>query len=793
MKRKCWISALSALALSLFAVGCAAKEGGGTVDKTPPPTHEAEKTEGEGVFDFPSNAFSADVKLDGYLNDERWSSEDVVTLGSWEDSDITSGEYGAVVGDAANYGETKRMVTKMFRGEVGFHFGFEVKDADLAYLTLEDGDPAIWTDNILINLCTAIDGGTIPMSDDYYFIVTAFGNTCFRRGANVAGTWGAWSGVLDFEAAIHYAEDGTTATGFGVELVVPYMQVGLTKDSPLGFTLRSCDRISESNVMVEREWWYKGEVHHFNTPNTYIIWGADNGLYSYYDYQMPSVTIKGTAVDYVSGAAIGGITLSDGTNSVVTESNGSFTLTEINANTDLVLTASGEKVLSGQSYTVSRDKMRVLNGGTLAITPQFLTTDNPITQTVSGVITSAGTVAGATVKVGNAQTTVNADGSYSLECAFDTPVLSMSVTAAGSTVAYETEIDVQEAARGEIVRDIELPVMSKLAQKFGASGDIETYFGWTQAGLFVRLVGTQPTNGYGIAVSANGSSGKVILYHSFGTMCVTDFVSQAWNYAPPATYGITADKITDSKGRNIYTFVVPFENLGLAQAADIKIAPFEYTSAGPFAWYEDDLGRQYPFGNIAALASYPTLKTDGSVQFPAAESVLSTYDVASFGKTNATAKWEKVSGSQKGIRVTITYTTASGFWGFGIMLADDTKGITQLYVPGYGTIDHRAYGEWAWNGNYVAASALGVQASEKTVGTQTVITLFYSYETLQGSGYGLNIDEDTAQIGLNMFEYVDDGTGTQYACYNGIKNGSGTEIMVDCGIDNFIKWNTANV
>ncbi len=774
---------MGALAFGLFALGCAEE-----TDKVPPAGYTPPKTEGEEIFDFSSNAFSADVTLDGALNDARWAQEDVVTLGSWDEEDVTSGEYGAVVGSASDYANSKRMITKMFRGNVGFHFGFEVQDSDLAYLTLEDGDPAIWTDNILINLCTSIDGATIPMSDDYYFIVTAFGNTCFRRGANAAGMWGAWSGVLDYEASIHYAEDGETVTGFGVELVVPYTQIGLTKDSPLGFTLRSCDRVSASNVMIEREWWYEGDVHHFNTPNGYVIWGADNQLYSYYDYQMPAVTVQGTAVDYITGQALSGVTLTDGTVSVVTGENGGFTLENVNANADLVLSATGDGILSGQTYSVSRDKMRVLNGGTLSVTPQFLTTQNLITQTVSGVITSVGSVAGATVQVGDVQTTVAADGSYSLECTFNAPVLKMSVTAAGSQAAYETEISVQEAAKGKVERNIQLPVMSKLTQKFGANGDIETYLGWTAEGLFVRFVGTAPSNGYGIAFSANGgTSGQVILYHDFGTMCVTDFVSQAWNYALPDTYGIDANQLVDSQGRKIYTFVVPFENLGLTAAADIKIAPFEYTAAGPFAWYEDEYDKQYPFGSLMALKSYPVLKASGEVEFPVPETVLSTYEVGEFGSTNATAKLEKVDEDVDGIRVTFTYTADADLFGFGVMLSDGTNAFRQLYAVGFGTVDHGVYGNWTW-GNYVSPSVVGVVAAEGTTGDKKTVTLFYSYATLQE--YGLTITENTDDIGINLFEYVNVG-GSQYGCYNGMKNEGGTEILVDCGVAGFPVWSTA--
>ena len=88
--------------------------------------------------------------------------------------------------------------------------------------------------------------------------------------------------------------------------------------------------------------------------------------------------------------------------------------------------------------------MRVLNGGTLTVTPKLLTKKNKITQTVKGTITSLGKVEGATVKIGDAETTLSADGRYSLSCVFDRPVLRMSVSAAGSDAVYETEISIAD-------------------------------------------------------------------------------------------------------------------------------------------------------------------------------------------------------------------------------------------------------------------------------------------------------------------------------------------------------------
>lgn len=803
MRKVCSVLVAALCAAVLLFAGCA--------DKNPPsptyPEYTPEYVDGDGDFGFDSNAFSADVTLDGKLDDARWQEADVVALGTWDNTDVDNGEYGAIVNNTANYATTKRAIIRMFRGTVGLHFGFEVRDADVTYLRQADGDDAIWSDNILLNLCTAIDGGTVPMSDDYYFLVTAFGNTCFRRGANAAGMWGAWSGVLDYEASLTYETDETTGalvldetthepivTGFGVELVVPYAQVGLSKDSPVGVTFRSCDRVSAQNDMYEREWYYKGGAHEFNTPNGYIIWGEDNELYSYYDYAMPNVTVQGVLSDYVSGEPLADVQVGG----VTTDANGAFTLQNVNANVDLTLTAHGDSLLGDQSFTISRDKMRVLKGGTLSVGEKLLTKANTVTQTIRGVVTSAGSLTGATVRVGDTVTNVAADGSYSLQYTFNAAVATMQVQATGSDVAFVKEIPVSRALSGAIVEDIELPVMTLLPDAFGASGNARAYLGWTRDGLFVRVTNKGTTNGFGVAYSVDGQSGNVALYHALGTMCVTDFVSQSWAYVAPESLGVDAYQETLSDGTAVYTFVIPYGAHGIPQnASDLKIAPFECRPDYSFAWYADENDVSYPFGNIETLAKYPTLAANGEVTFvppPPPLTVESAYDITTFGKSEAVAKFEKVSGAQNGIRVTITYTAGrSGFFGFGVIFYDAVaaKGITQLFAPSFGTVQHRAYGDWAWSGDsYVAPATVGVEQSITTKDGKTVLTLFYDFDTFAWADYGLDITATSQQIRVQMFEYVDDASGNLYACYNTISNASGDPLAFD-NPANMIVWNTA--
>lgn len=118
-----------------------------------------------------------------------------------------------------------------------------------------------------------------------------------------------------------------------------------------------------------------------------------------------------------------------------------------------------------------------------------------------------------------------------------------------------------------------------------------------------------------IKTDGDGTGGKVVLYHSFGTMCVTGFLSQSWDYAPPENFGVQAEKYAAGDGYNVYTFVIPYDLIGISYGESIKIAPFEYTAAGPFAYYTDPNGNELSSGSAAALAVYPVLDKNGEVAF----------------------------------------------------------------------------------------------------------------------------------------------------------------------------------
>ena len=742
---------------------------------------EPEMKSGNEPFSLKSNSFEADVVLDGYLDDAMWEDENTIQLGSFDDSDIENNTYGAIVGSSNNYSGTKRAIIKMFRGKVGFHFGFEVKDRDICYKALEDGDSAIWTDNILVNICSAIDGATMPMSDDYYFMVTAFNNTCFRRGANAPGMWGGFTGVLDYQAAIHHDETGEC--GFGVELVVPYDQIGVNKDSPIGITFKSCDRDSQTKQVVEKDWYYNNSFHGFNTPNSYIIWSGDNELFNYYDYQMPPVSIKGSVIDYVTKEPINGLQVDQTT----TDDNGAFMLNNINANEDYRIVVQGDAILDNQSYLVLKNQMRASNGGIVNITIKVISKAHVVTRQVKGTVSFHKDLNDCVVVIDDNEVQVNPDGTYSIDCGFTEDKKTITVKEKGKNFGVSSDISIEEIEAPELIRDFRLPVLDKYPSVFGKGNDIKSYIGWTADGLYCRFESKTATNGYGIAISNDDETGQLFLYHQIGTLCITDYYKQVWNYANPSTYGIDASWSENKDGEKIACFEIPFELLNLEQASAVKVIPFEYALTGEFAYYHDESNKFYTFGSKEMLKQYPTFDENGKLTFAAPDVVTSSYNIDTFGKSNAKCKYEYVTGSVEGIKVTITYEAKDGLWGYGIIFGNQEKevGTCDLYALGYGTMDHKIYGDWNWKGNYRFTTYYDVTSSEFTEDGKSVVTMFYPLSVLNGENYNLDVGES---IGIQLFEYVNDSSGNLYGCYNTISI-DGEQARFDTGINNFIIWN----
>lgn len=771
MKKKNHLKAILNLLTFLFLTSCTS---------TQLPIYHPDPISGNDAFDFESNSFSSEITLDGYLNEAQWTEEKVIQLGSFDQEDILNENYGAIVEDIHHYATTKRGIIKMFRGKIGLYFGFIIQDHDICYSKLEDGDPAIYTDNILVNLCTGIDGSTYPKKDDYYLLITAFNNHCFRKGANASGMWGAFNGVFDYQSAIYY-DDNHLATGFGVELLIPYSQIQIDQNSPVGVTFLSCDRKSDTNQVVENVWYYHQKAHFFNTPNDYIIWGEDNCLYDYYDYARPNVNITGTLIDYVTQEPLANVNVAG----EKSNESGEFILQNVNANQNIELTFEGENVLEGQTFFISKDIMREKNGGTLYFSIPLLTKTNSIIRTMKGSIISSIDKSQIEIIVNQKTFPVHQDGTYEIEFEVESQSTTILIKEKAKSYGFEFEVSLEELQSPTLVKDIELPRLCKLNKPFGKYQDVETYFGWCSSGLFVRFTSPSTTNGYGIVTSSDNQHGTLILYHEYNTICVKNMMNPSWNYDVAESFSIQAKIHVNAKKENVYTLKIPFHLLKIQEPMDLKIIPFEYASTGEFCYYTDEANKTYTFSSEDEIKTYPTLSANATLQFVEPSLVTSSYVFEPFGLSNASCLMSQLKGNENGIEVKIQYTKKDSVWGYGILFYDFTKdyGSCDLYAIGYGTIDHREYGNWIWNGNYVFPSTLGITAVE----TSNSIRLFYPYETLNGNQYQMSIDENST-IGIQLFEYVLDASGEFLSVYNCIRV-DGEMIRFDTGSNSFINWN----
>ena len=295
----------------------------------------------------------------------------------------------------------------------------------------------------------------------------------------------------------------------------------------------------------------------------------------------------------------------------------------------------------------------------------------------------------------------------------------------------------------------------------------------TSTGLKIEYKAKEDNNsfGYGACLDLPGTDYSVLLATT-GNIAFQAYQNWTWDYKLPSAVGATVSRVQDGEYM-VSTFEFADATLGITEeTATIGILLFEVVNAN---------GAQYGIYNTES-----NIAIDGGVsnfrEFRFKEEVaLVSKDFEAFGQSNATIN---LSVYASGIRITINSTPSANTFGYGVMFGNlsTNVGTTDLYAIGYGTVDHKTYGDWNWQGNYVAPSTVGIEARETTDGDNKTVVLFYSYETLSALG----ITKDTAEFGVQFFEYVTGGTANLYENYNCI-NIDGTPKAFDTGVANFVK------
>ena len=298
----------------------------------------------------------------------------------------------------------------------------------------------------------------------------------------------------------------------------------------------------------------------------------------------------------------------------------------------------------------------------------------------------------------------------------------------------------------------------------------------TETGVKIVYKAAEDDNsfGYGACLDLPGTDYSVLLATT-GNIAFQEYGNWLWEYKLPSAVGATVSRELKDEYM-ISSFEFTDETLGITdETTKIGVLLFEVvnTNGAQFGIYntQDNIAIDGGVGNF-----YKFQFAEEKVETPAV-----TKEFEEFGQSKANIKLEVFS---KGVKITINSTPLASTFGYGVMFGnlETNAGTTDLYALGFGTVDHKTYGDWNWQGNYVNPTTVGIQASEVANEDKKTVELFYSFETLSALG----ITKDTTQFGVQFFEYVTDSSGNLYSVYNCI-NVDGAPLAFDSGVANFVK------
>ena len=405
--KKTWIRAALAmlLMLSLALTSCAGV-GLGNIFGDDYEDYNPNKKPGNGQFDFDGNYVAPELKIDGIADDAQW--ENAKTI--------------------ATFGHGGAATIKMYRGEQALFFFVEVADTILATEGETNDDAVTRSDSVEIYIDTLADGGSKPQSDDYQINLGIHGKTRIMQGSGSG--WGGWNGLIDYEVQLNgVLNDGYEAvdTGYTVEVMIPYSQIGIEKDDTIAVSFGQVDKVGPgASATIDWDWYgwtYNGKIVEPQTPDNYLILDKDNNVMSRDEESKPDADMAGYVVDYVTGQPIVGATVAItspeglGIDAVVTDEQGYYVFEKVNPDKTYVLSVDKEDYFSN-TVEYSRTELRASNGGRVLKNVTLRNKNDVEKTTVVGTVKNIvyGAVEGAWVVVEGTtlSATTDANGSFTI-------------------------------------------------------------------------------------------------------------------------------------------------------------------------------------------------------------------------------------------------------------------------------------------------------------------------------------------------------------------------------------------
>ncbi len=492
--KKTWIRAALALLLmlSVLLTSCSwfKNIGGNTGDEYE--DYDPNKQPGNGQFDFEGNYAAPELTIDGKADDPQWADAKTV----------------------ATFGHGNAATIKVYRGTSALFFFVEVADAILATEGETNDDAVTRSDSVEIYIDTLADGGTKPQNDDYQINLGIHGKTRIMQGSGSG--WGGWNGLIDYEVQLNgVLNDGYDAvdTGYTVEVMIPYSQIGIEKDDTIAVSFGQVDKVGPgASATIDWNWYgwvYNGVIIEPQTPNNYLLLDKDNNVMSRDEEEKPDADMAGYVIDYVTGEPIVGATVSvtspenSEIESTVTDDQGYYVFEKVDPDRTYKITIAKENYFSN-TVEYTRAELRASNGGRVLKNVTLRDETTVAKTTIGGTVKNIvkGIIGGATVLVeGTTLSAVTAeDGSFSIEGVPAEEAITLVVSKDGygtsrTVIPAELLVANGESALGDINLNLAYGETGGFGNKSDKFADSTILVSRTLTGVEMLLTGTRVLTG----------------------------------------------------------------------------------------------------------------------------------------------------------------------------------------------------------------------------------------------------------------------------------------------------------
>ena len=361
--------------------------------------YDGTKQETTDQFNFAGNYIPPELKIDGLKEDDEWNNaSSMISFGSQNQASVV-----------------------LYRGESALFCFFDVKDNDIQTVGNNNGDDVTHGDSVEIYFDFKNDAAGKPQTDDIQINIGAHGKTRIFVGSN--GSWGSWNGLLDYEIHLNGTLNDATDedSGYTVELMIPYAQVGIDKNSTYGVAFGHVARGKDSTHETLQYTWgglvFEGSFVDPQVPNSYIV-SVGKEFYSRSNLPMGDILVNGTIYDQ-DGNPLNGVKVSLDNNETITNEAGKYTFESISTDKNYTLTLSKDGYKTYSKTILSRELKTDI--GRVNLDYCLIKNGSTKISLIKGVVKNPaeGAVGGVSIKVGENETTTNSDGSFELNVLVD--------------------------------------------------------------------------------------------------------------------------------------------------------------------------------------------------------------------------------------------------------------------------------------------------------------------------------------------------------------------------------------